>query len=202
MMKEIVSRFTWQLPQTLLGFTYANAVNYLSDTQVDYYGGATTVSTPLLSNGQGVTLGSFITGGKDLEADPENALFQHEYGHYLQSQKIGINYIWKVAVPSFLSALRDRSRSKENKRHKYTSTEQDANSRAIKYFYKRNVLNWNFKQNPIGREKQWDMKNIMDKNGQFTFLFERALDAALMGHRSSEPLLEKGSDNLHQPITF
>ena len=137
-----------------------------------------------------------------MEADPENALFQHEYGHYLQSQKIGINYIWKVAVPSFLSALRDRSRSKENKRHKYTSTEQDANSRAIKYFYKRNVLNWNFKQNPIGREKQWDMKNIMDKNGQFTFLFERALDAALMGHRSSEPLLEKGSDNLHQPITF
>ncbi|WP_276803550.1 RHS repeat domain-containing protein [Odoribacter laneus] len=202
MMKEIVSRFTWQLPQTLLGFTYANAVNYLSDTKVDYYGGATTVSTPLLSNGQGVTLGSFITGGKDLEADPANPLFQHEYGHYLQSQKIGINYIWKVAVPSFLSVLRDRFRSKENKRHKYTSTEQDANSRAIKYFYKRNVLKWNFEQNPIGNENQWDMKNIMDKNGQFTFLFERALDAALMGHRSSEPLSERGPDNLHQPITF
>ena len=46
------------------------------------------------------------------------------------------------------------------------------------------------------------MKNIMDKNGQFTFLFERALDAALMGHRSSEPLSERGPDNLHQPITF
>ena len=107
-----------------------------------------------------------------------------------------------MAVPSFLSVLRDRFRSKENKRHKYTSTEQDANSRAIRYFHKRNVLKWYFKQNPIGSENQWDMKNIMDKNGQFTFLFERALDADLMGHRSSEPLSEKGPDNLLQPITF
>ena len=102
----------------------------------------------------------------------------------------------------FWSTVADWFDCDENKRHKYTRTEQDANSRAIRYFHKRNVLKWRFDKNPIGGEDQWDMKNIMDKNGQFTFLFERALNAARMGHRSPSPLSEKDIESLNKPITF
>ena len=35
------------------------------------------------------TSGSFIMGSRELEANPHNSLFQHEYGHYLQSQAFG-----------------------------------------------------------------------------------------------------------------
>ena len=76
-----------------------------------------------------VTLGSYITGGRDLKADPNNSLFQHEYGHYLQSQSMGWGYLPRVGMPSLMSA--DGSGN-----HKYQPFEQDANRRAFMYFNK------------------------------------------------------------------
>ncbi|MDR0939582.1 MAG: hypothetical protein LBN29_09605, partial [Mediterranea sp.] len=72
--------------------------------------------------------GGFINGPATLKADPNNSLFQHEYGHYLQSQAMGWAYLSRVGIPSFISA------SKEDDMHDFSATEQDANRRAFTYF--------------------------------------------------------------------
>ena len=156
---EFISRFTWQLPQTLGGFITAHTYNtcrlYKGVESVSYLYGATVVRT----NGNGfgaVTQSSFIVGDCDLEANPSNELFQHEYGHYLQSQDIGPLYYLTIGIPSFISA---RVNSYDD--HNRTIMEQDCNIRAFKYFNKNvssftymdengNITSsWNFASNPI-----------------------------------------------------
>ena len=129
--KELVSRFTVQLSQTVLGFVAAQATNtwHLAGgvNYVEYLHGATVTTTN--DGGWGAfTLGNFITGGNELQAANENEYFQHEYGHYLQSQALGPLYVAKVAIPSILS--------KDPNTHKHNPVEQDANIRAFNYFKK------------------------------------------------------------------
>ena len=66
--------------------------------------GATVIKASSIGN-RGITLGSYIAGGNSIEADPNNSLFQHEYGHYLQSQEMGLAYLAKVGIPSIRSAI-------------------------------------------------------------------------------------------------
>ena len=128
---QILSRFTWELPQTLFGHLGSQTENLFEGVKsVSYYGGATAVETYSAKWG-GFTLGSFIIGHRGLHADPNNSLFQHEYGHYLQSRASGPLYLGKYAIPSFYDTMFGRGN------HKYHSVEQDANARAIKYFEKR-----------------------------------------------------------------
>jgi RHS repeat-associated protein len=128
--KQVLSRFTWELPQTILGYNSAQLANTLGNVEsVDYYDGATVVTgknTYLAWNlaGQAVALGSYIIGGRDLEASPENGLFRHEYGHYIQSQDVGLAYLPKFGIPSFFSSGD----------HDLHPVEQDANIRAFEYF--------------------------------------------------------------------
>jgi RHS repeat-associated protein len=155
---ELVSRFTWQLPQTIIGLNYTQISNWAWQVdRVDYWGGATVSSGNNWGKGSGaaVTLGSYITGGSELKADPNNALFQHEYGHYLQSQEMGWAYLPRVGIPSVMSTF------KNDRNHKYQPYEQDANRRAFLYFNKnvegfyktfdeRNEKRgWDFYRNPL-----------------------------------------------------
>lgn len=157
--KQIVSRFTWELPQNILGYGLAQAHNLFNDVKsVTYYGGATAVerySRPDFGNeyGSAITLGSYISGKRGLQADPYNPLFQHEYGHYLQSQSWGLMYLGKVGIPSALSAWLSDSGE-----HLYNPIEQDANARAFEYFSKnvkgfynrdKRVSGWDFNRHPI-----------------------------------------------------
>ena len=129
--------------------------------------GATVIKASSIGN-RGITLGSYIAGGNSIEADPNNSLFQHEYGHYLQSQEMGLAYLAKVGIPSIRSAIVSGPGE-----HKYRSFERDANFRAFKYFNK-NVdgfyesasgtfdgTGWNFYYNPLLNEenKYVDYKN-------------------------------------------
>ena len=149
---EIVSQFTWQAPQTLAGFTlsqFANASEWIGFTNggiqsIDYLYGATVVTYNVGGWGA-VTLGSYINGDNNLKADPNNYLFQHEYGHYNQSQNFGISYLSRYGIPSGLNCM-------GHKKHKYHPAEQDANIRAFKYFnkYIDNYTGWKFGVNPIG----------------------------------------------------
>ncbi|MDL2224461.1 RHS repeat-associated core domain-containing protein [Bacteroidales bacterium OttesenSCG-928-M06] len=158
---EVVSRFTWQLPQTLIGTAYSHISNYAGQVdKVDYWGGATVLKGNNWDK-KAVTLGSFIIGDRTIAADPHNPLFQHEYGHYLQSQSMGWGYLTKVGLPSLFSA------GKEDGTHRYKSFEQDANRRAFIYFnenvdgfyqtqeeYGKNQRfkiekGWNFRENPL-----------------------------------------------------
>ena len=125
---QVVSRFTWELPQTALGYhagAYASALNMVKD--VSYFDGATSIEY-YQRNWGALTLGSFIHGSRGITADPNNTLFQHEYGHYLQSQKYGLFYMQRFAIPSFVDAWTGRGE------HINHAVEQDANIRAFKYF--------------------------------------------------------------------
>jgi RHS repeat-associated protein len=155
--KQIVSRFTWELPQTILGYLTTGAlVTGNAVKNVSYWDGATAVET-YSSGWGGFTLGSYITGQRGLYADPNNTLFQHEYGHYLQSQAWGPAYLSRGAIPSLFDTFgRDGD-------HKFHPIEQDANMRAFKYFnknvdgfyqteeeYRSNTgKGWNFYNNPL-----------------------------------------------------
>jgi hypothetical protein len=106
---------------------------------VNYYGGATVVQH-YSGNWGGFTLGSYINGDSSIEADPNNRLFQHEYGHYLQSQEFGLSYMNRFALPSLFDTFGDGD-------HRQHFAEQDANSRAFTYFNEHieNYSGWKLK---------------------------------------------------------
>lgn len=164
---EVVSRFTWQLPQTVFGSVLSNISNYMRQVdKVDYWGGATVLSGNFWGSKGAITIGSYINGSQELKADPNTRLFQHEYGHYLQSQSMGLGFLARIGVPSLISAAH------KDKKHKFQPFEQDANRRAFLYFNK-NVkgfyksredmyepYGWNFSKNPLdvnhtGEENEW-----------------------------------------------
>ena len=121
-----------ELPQTLLGLGASLGANGLGRVKsVSYYGGATVVQH-YQSGWGGFTLGSYINGDSSIAAVPGNYLFQHEYGHYLQSQNVGWNYMYDYALPSLFS----------KGEHKDYYTERDANARSFIYFNE-NVQNFN-----------------------------------------------------------
>ena len=166
---ETVSRFSWQLPQTVVGLGYAHFENTIGgnvDT-VRYYHGAT-VTTGRHSlffklGGPAVTLSNYIVGHMYVSANVNNYYFQHEYGHYLQSQAMGIAWVGRIAIPNI------RSEHGEYKKlyfsHDFHPTELDANRRAFLYFNKRSPgfqndtaltsrpyaanLGWDFRRNPM-----------------------------------------------------
>lgn len=128
--EEVFSRLTLQAPQTGMGLAFSLTSNWCGQVdEVDYYGGATVCSGNYFGSPGAVTLGSYINGSRALEADPDNSLFQHEYGHYLQSQEMGPGYLSRVGVPSLMSTA-----FYDDDNHKYQPYEQDANRRAFMYF--------------------------------------------------------------------
>ncbi|MGI6242770.1 MAG: hypothetical protein ACOYJK_04430 [Prevotella sp.] len=127
--KQTVSRLTWEAPLTFLGEFIGNVQNtFYGVRNVSDYGGATAIEF-YKDHWGAFTLGSYINGQRGLHADPGNSLFQHEYGHYLQSQSMGLFYLQRVALPSLGDAWADKN-------HSYHAAEQDANIRAFKYFSK------------------------------------------------------------------
>jgi len=147
--KQILSRFTWEAPQTFLGHASATIQNTFNGVKsVSYYGGATAVENYGRDWGA-FTLGSFVIGCRGLHADPSNPLFQHEYGHYLQSQSFGPYYLQRCAMPSFFDTL---TKSEHNKH----AVEQDANIRAFKYFHDHEI---GYGIKTYGNSEGWDMEN-------------------------------------------
>jgi hypothetical protein len=158
--KQILSRWTWELPQTIIGNTYSHFINFTGKVDnVNYYDGATVLKcygdgVPMGDGAIGVTLGSYIIGNNEIVADPINWLFQHEYGHYLQSQAVGPAYLSAYALPSVYGD--------SGYGHDYNPVEQDANVRAIQYFYNKSgsSFKWDFKHNSIGNPgNSWTMSD-------------------------------------------
>ena len=167
---ELASRFTWQAPQTILGWEYAQWCNYDiihgGIKNIEYYDGATVI-TNNDSDWGAVTLGSYICGNSSLKADPNNSLFQHEFGHYLQSQEMGLAYLGRVGIPSLFSSHD----------HKHHPIEIDANRRSFMYFNKNvpgfyssqddwdskddSYFGWDFTKNPLTLKLQ---KEYVDYN--------------------------------------
>lgn len=147
---EILSRWTYQWPQTLGGFVTAHGYNTFTRKVlfVDHSNGATAVTMKV--SWPGVCLGSYILGRTSLYADPDNKLFQHEYGHYLQSKRMGIAYFIRVGLPAIMS-------KGDHDKH---PVEVDCNHEAFMYwnnyypeFQNDSLLSdfcgWNFDYNPF-----------------------------------------------------
>jgi RHS repeat-associated protein len=147
---EFISRFTWQLPQTIIGHTYSQFANTAGQIdKVNYKAGATVMSGNFWGTGSAVTIGNYIHGNHNLEPKFDNWLFQHEYGHYLQSQAVGPLYFQRYALPSLCSGGAFKGGY-----HDYHPVEQVANARALKYFNKHidgfaDNGDWKFWANPI-----------------------------------------------------
>jgi RHS repeat-associated protein len=96
---NITSKFTWELPQTTLGFTVSQGLNVGTlVNDVNYFHGATVLDSDL--EGGAFTLGSYIVGPEGFRPDFRDHLFVHEFGHYLQSKRLGPLYLNFVAFPS------------------------------------------------------------------------------------------------------
>ena len=144
---QILSRFSWELPQTITGYVASQGSNMIGDVKsVNYYDGATVVQHYSADWG-GFTIGSYINGDKNIEANPNNELFQHEYGHYLQSQEAGWTYLSNYAIPSGYNGLTcPNGNDLGYYEHMAYSVEQDANIRAKTHFKE---AKWDYKSNPI-----------------------------------------------------
>ena len=127
--KQILSRIFWQNPHTTTGFLASHLANTYGQVQdIDYYGGATVLR--MRKDGYAaITIGNYIIGRNKIEASPDNETFQHEYGHYLQSQGSGPLYLFRYGIPSLASTIVN---SYED--HMKTKVEQDANILALRYF--------------------------------------------------------------------
>jgi RHS repeat-associated protein len=98
----LISRFTWEAPQTTLGNLYSHFRNGTRKVDnVEYWHGATLVNSRRGLE-WGLTLGPYINSqGMEIGDD----MFRHEYGHTLQSKLHGPLYITHVGVPNFIGAI-------------------------------------------------------------------------------------------------
>lgn len=144
--RQIASRFTIELPNTIAGFLYSKFRNIKDNNSgegidIQYYNGATFVTGE--GDGAGLTLGSYINVWphyygelySDEFIEKNKGLYIHEYGHYIQSQMYGILYIPLFGIPSLISAA-----GKGN--HKKFYTEKHANRLSFLYFRFESEVEW------------------------------------------------------------
>ena len=145
--EELRSRFEEQQLQTRLGATFAWFYKNLGVggklKGYSFKDGTAIVCTG--GNWTAMTMGNFIMGGDGLAPEVNNKTYQHEYGHYLQSQDLGPYYVMLIAIPSIMSKVIKKGD------HHFSDTEQDANIRAYNYFrqYYSDEIEWDFESNPI-----------------------------------------------------
>ncbi|MDO5666028.1 MAG: hypothetical protein Q4G63_12345 [Bacteroidia bacterium] len=129
--------------------------------RVDYLGGATFITNENSKKHNGITLGSYINMNirGEIQHDfmihitQHDPMYMHEYGHYLDSQRWGLIYLFAIGVPSGISALGDdnaiikwNGKSVSNpyrlNKHDIHWAEMRANRLAKKYFENHYGINW------------------------------------------------------------
>jgi hypothetical protein len=155
---QIATRWTWELPQSMLGYSWSSVRNDTHRVDVEYFDGATFVINETPDKWNGVTLGSFINiNSKYVPRDEkghfspqsyETQLYMHEYGHYLQSQEYGWGYLVSVGIPSIISAARSEKLSDKLSTHDIKWYERRANQKAADFF-ERVYPSWDETKYPI-----------------------------------------------------
>jgi RHS repeat-associated protein len=155
---QVLSRFTWEIPQTLVGYLYTHTRNVTENVdRVDYFGGATFATNEYSKNHNGITFGGYINMNiKDkITGDFENwvindPMYMHEYGHTIDSRAFGLSYLYAIGIPSGFSALGNKEIPNDPNglwTHDVYWTEMRANRRAAKYFGKHYGVNWDYTSN-------------------------------------------------------
>ncbi len=157
---QLISRWTWEVPQTMVGKLFSHTRNIFGGVDnVEYYGGATLVNRNNEKKDRGgLTLGPYINSNR-LVANPyEDELFRHEYGHTLQSRLVGLFYLTKVGIPSLIGAFLDYKLGINDHDREWYETQ--ANSMAERYFRNHEPdalkeLPWNFDTYPTEYNPSW-----------------------------------------------
>lgn len=148
---QLFSRFTWELPQTLVGWLYTTGRALVGKVdRIETFGGITFATKSGRKYGMGVSLGTFV----DLWAAPwmkgegdryilGNQICQHEFGHTADSQRFGWLYLLVIGLPSLLNAMGKGD-------HNVFWTEIRANRHAKRYFGKHYSVAWNENGYPTG----------------------------------------------------
>ena len=151
---QLLSRFTWELPQTLVGWLYTMFRAFFGQVdRVDTLGGITFATKSTEVRCMGVSLGSFVDlwdghwlhdgeGGLVLS----NQLCMHEFGHTADSRRFGPLYLFVIGIPSLVNAM-----GKGN--HSVFWTEIRANRHAKRYFAKRYGIGWDEYGYPTVKQK-------------------------------------------------
>lgn len=141
---QLFSRFTWELPQTFVGWLYSVSMAFAGQIdRVETLGGITFAIKSGCNYSMGVSLGTFVDlwAGSWMHGEGEgfilgNQICMHEFGHTKDSQFFGWAYLPIIGLPSLLSAF-----GKGN--HNLFWTELRANNHAKKYFGKHYSIAWN-----------------------------------------------------------
>ncbi|MBC7382363.1 MAG: hypothetical protein H7296_05120 [Bacteroidia bacterium] len=139
-----ISRFTWELMQTITGNIYCQLRNAFGGVdKVVYFGGAS-FSIKESGDGSGISLGNNIQanipGAYNKVAG--ELLLMHEYGHTFDSMRFGILYLPVPGLASLISAYRNvYNKATGICTHDSYWTERRANRFAARYF-KRCGINW------------------------------------------------------------
>jgi hypothetical protein len=157
---QLLSRWTWELPQTVLGKGYSHLRNMTGNVDdVSYYGGATLVNKNDNSRDKwGLTLGLYINS-KNMVADPyTDDMFRHEYGHTLQSRLVGPLYLTHVGLPSLIGGFLDYNVGINNHDREWYETQ--ANRMSERYFRKHDpgaltALPWDDNRYPREYNPTW-----------------------------------------------
>jgi RHS repeat-associated protein len=139
-----VSRFTWEILQSTIGYALASELNAIGQVdRVDYFGGitySTNENDPeawwgiSLGNNISVAMAGEIQGPfrATVLGDP---FWMHEYGHTFDSQLYGLTYLFAIGIPSLRSASNLRpSNIPGLDTHDIFWTELRANRHAANYF--------------------------------------------------------------------
>ena len=140
---QLVSRFTWELPQTLVGWLFTLGRSLVGQVdRVDCLGGITFATKVKGEGCVGVSLGTFVDlwDGHWLRDGDEglvlnNQLCMHEFGHTADSQRFGPAYLPVIGLPSLFSALGKGD-------HSTYWTELRANRHAKRYFDQQFGIKW------------------------------------------------------------
>lgn len=100
---EVGSRFFYQGPQTGIGLFMSHFYNTIlcKVNTVSYANGSTLLNMNV--SWTGICFGNYILAKKSSAPNPDNRIFQHEYGHYLQSKRMGFAYLVRVGLPAIMS---------------------------------------------------------------------------------------------------
>ena len=141
---QLFSRFTWELPQTLVGWLYSLSRALAGQVdRVETLGGITFAIKSCFNYSMGVSLGPFVDlwAGPRMHGEGEgfilgNQICMHEFGHTADSQLFGWFYLPFIGLPSLFSAYGKGD-------HNVFWTEIRANHHAKQYFGKYYSIAWN-----------------------------------------------------------
>ena len=123
-----------------------------------------------------MTIGHYSMGPDNYTADWRDHLFVHEYGHYIQTQRMGTFFFPVVALPSVLSAWKTSSWS--GLRHSQRWFEVDASTLGRNHF-----------------EKKYGKKSDNDEKGSY-------FDADSFSNKRTSPYINPRTGSINQECKY